>query len=66
MKKNVALDPPRTPCWPQAQGNWVGAKGSAGYDLAGLDGSSDVSYMPGRHRYARQGQPLCVGAADNR
>ena len=47
MKKNVVLDPPRTPCWAQAQGNWVGTKGSAGYDLAGFAGSSDVSYMPG-------------------
>ncbi len=46
MKKNVVLDPPRTPCWPQTQGNWVGTKGSAGYDLAGWGGSSDVSYMP--------------------
>ncbi len=47
MKKNFVLDPPRTPCWAQAQGNWVGTKGSSGYDLAGFAGSSDVGYMPG-------------------
>jgi hypothetical protein len=44
MKKNLELDAWNSPCWPQ--GNWVGAKGSAGYDLAAWDGSSDVSYMP--------------------
>jgi hypothetical protein len=26
--------------------NWVGAFGSSGYDLAGWDGQSDVSYLP--------------------
>ena len=46
MKKEVSLSPTRTPCWPQAQGDWVGAKGAAGYDLAGWEGSSDVSYLP--------------------
>jgi hypothetical protein len=45
MRKNLALDAWTSPCWPQ--GNWVTAKGSAGYDLAGWDGASDVSYMPG-------------------
>ena len=29
-----------------ASTNWVGALGSAGYDLAGWDGQSDVSYFP--------------------
>jgi hypothetical protein len=29
------------------QGTWTGAVGSAGYDLAGWDGSSDVSDLPG-------------------
>jgi hypothetical protein len=47
MKKNVILDPPRTPCWPQAQGDWVGAKGADGFDLAGWTGSGDVTYLPG-------------------
>ena len=28
------------------QGNWVGAVGSTGYDLADWDGAGDVSYMP--------------------
>ncbi len=46
MKKEPKLNATRTPCWPQAQGDWVGAKGSAGYDLAAWDGSSDVSYLP--------------------
>jgi hypothetical protein len=45
MKKEVSLSPARTPCWPQAQGDWVGAKGSSGYDLAAWDGSSDLGYM---------------------
>jgi hypothetical protein len=44
MQKNLELDAWNSPCWPQ--GNWVGAKGAAGYDLAGWDGSSDVGYMP--------------------
>jgi hypothetical protein len=44
MQKHLELDAWSAPCW--AQGNWVGAKGSAGYDLAGWDGTSDVSYMP--------------------
>jgi hypothetical protein len=46
MKKNLSLDVWGSPCWPQ--GNWVGKKGAAGYDLAGWDGSvGDLSYMPG-------------------
>jgi hypothetical protein len=46
MVKTPELTAARTPCWPQAQGDWVGAKGSAGYDLAGWDGSGDAGYMP--------------------
>jgi endo-alpha-1,4-polygalactosaminidase (GH114 family) len=61
MKKDLSLEAWNAPCWPQ--GNWVGAKGAAGYDLAGWDGSSDVSYMPeatttlvkgGRYEWASQ------------
>jgi hypothetical protein len=61
MRKNLALDAWSAPCWPQ--GDWVGTKGSAGYDLAGWDGSNDVSYMPdatvtlvkgGRYEWASQ------------
>ncbi|MFZ1155519.1 MAG: endo alpha-1,4 polygalactosaminidase [Solirubrobacteraceae bacterium] len=44
MKKNLSLDSWNSPCW--SQGGWVGAKGAAGYDLAGWDGSSDVGYIP--------------------
>jgi hypothetical protein len=44
MKKTLELGAWSAPCWPQ--GDWVGTKGSAGYDLAGWDGSNDVSYMP--------------------
>jgi hypothetical protein len=44
MKKSLELGAWNSPCW--AQGNWVGAKGAAGYELAGWDGSSDVGYMP--------------------
>ncbi len=44
MRKNLGLEAWSAPCWPQ--GDWVGAKGSAGYDLAGWYGSNDVSYMP--------------------
>jgi len=29
------------------QGSWIGSYGHEGYDLAGWDGSSDVSYIPG-------------------
>ncbi len=46
MVKTRELSAARTPCWPQAQGDWVGTKGSAGYDLAGWNGSSDESYLP--------------------
>jgi len=46
MKKELKLTAAREPCWPQAQGTWVGAKGSEGYDLAGWDGSGDASYFP--------------------
>jgi len=45
MKKNLGLGAWNALCW--SQGNWVGTKGAAGYDLAGWDGPSDVSYMPG-------------------
>ncbi len=45
MQKGLELEAWNSPCW--AQGNWVGAKGSTGYDLAGWNGSSDVSYIPG-------------------
>ena len=45
MQKGLELEAWNSPCW--AQGNWVGAKGAAGYDLAGWDGSNDVGYMPG-------------------
>jgi hypothetical protein len=44
MQKNLELAAWQSPCW--AQGDWVGAKGAAGYDLAAWDGSSDVGYMP--------------------
>ena len=44
MQKNKELDAWSAPCW--AQGNWVGAKGAAGYDLAGFNGSSDLTNMP--------------------
>ncbi len=44
MRKNLGLEAWSAPCWPQ--GDWVGAKGSAGYDLAGWYESNDVSYMP--------------------
>ena len=37
------------------QGTWTGAVGSAGYDLAGWDGSSDVSDLPGASLGLTQG-----------
>ena len=60
MKKEPKLTATRTPCWPQAQGDWVGAKGSSGYDLAASEGSSDRATCP-THRHAHERQPLCVG-----
>jgi hypothetical protein len=45
MQKKLELDAWSAPCW--AQGNWVGVKGAAGYDLAGWEKSNDVSYIPG-------------------
>jgi hypothetical protein len=45
MKKDLSLDAWNAPCW--SQGDWVGAKGSAGYDLAAWNGSGDVGYMLG-------------------
>ena len=39
--------PPATTGQELSKGGWVGGVGSAGYDLAGWDGSvGDVSYMP--------------------
>jgi hypothetical protein len=61
MQKNLELVSWSAPCWPQ--GNWVGTKGAAGYDLAGWNGSTDLSQMPGatvtlvhgsRHEWASQ------------
>jgi 6-phosphogluconolactonase (cycloisomerase 2 family) len=37
------------------QGTWTGALGSAGYDLAGWDGSTDVSDMPNSSLSVAQG-----------
>jgi hypothetical protein len=37
------------------QGNWVGTYGHGGYDLAGWDGSSDVSATPGANLSVQQG-----------
>ena len=37
------------------QGSWVGAYGHGGYDLAGWDGSSDVSDLPGASLSLTQG-----------
>ena len=45
MQKDKELEAWNAPCW--AQGNWVGTKGAAGYDLAGFNGSSDLTNMPG-------------------
>jgi hypothetical protein len=45
MQKGKELEAWNAPCW--AQGNWVGAKGAAGYDLAGFNGSSDLANVPG-------------------
>jgi hypothetical protein len=45
MQKKKELDAWSAPCW--AQGNWVGGKGAAGYDLAGFNGTSDLINMPG-------------------
>jgi len=45
MQKGKELEAWNAPCW--AQGNWVGSKGAAGYDLAGFNGSSDLTNMPG-------------------
>jgi hypothetical protein len=45
MQKGLELEPWSAPCW--AQGNWVGTKGAAGYDLAGFNGTSDLINMPG-------------------
>ena len=44
-QKNLELNAWNAPCW--AQGNWVGTKGAAGYDLAGFNGSSDLINIPG-------------------
>jgi len=38
--------PPAMSLSSSPQGTWSGAVGSQGYDLAGWDGSSDVSHMP--------------------
>jgi hypothetical protein len=45
MQKDLELGAWDSPCW--AQGNWVGTKGAAGYDLAGFNGASDLTNMPG-------------------
>ena len=61
MQKSLELEAWSAPCWPQ--GNWVGTKGVAGYDLAGWAKSDDVGYIPGvtttlvkgsRHEWASQ------------
>jgi hypothetical protein len=45
MQKGKELEAWNAPCW--AQGDWVGTKGAAGYDLAGFNGTSDLTNMPG-------------------
>ncbi len=45
MQKGKDLEAWNAPCW--AQGDWVGTKGAAGYDLAGFSGASDLTNMPG-------------------
>ncbi len=45
MQKGKDLEAWNAPCW--AQGDWVGTKGAAGYDLAGFNGASDLTNMPG-------------------
>ncbi len=45
MQKGKELEAWNAPCW--AQGDWVGAKGAAGYDLAAFNGSSDLTNIPG-------------------
>jgi WD40 repeat protein len=48
--------PPGTPVISSApQGSWTGALGSQGYDLAGWDGSTDVSDLPGASLSVAQG-----------
>ncbi len=64
MQKGKNLEAWSAPCW--AQGNWVGAKGAAGYDLAGFNGSSDLDQHAGRHDHARQRQSPGVGVGDHR
>lgn len=38
--------PPAVPVSSSPQGSWVGAFGSAGYDLAAWDGANDLAYIP--------------------
>jgi WD40 repeat protein len=47
--------PPALPAPSAPQGTWAGALGSAGYDLAGWDGSTDVSDIPGDSLSVAQG-----------
>jgi hypothetical protein len=47
--------PPALPVSSSPQGTWTGALGSAGYDLAAWDGSTDVSDIPGASLSLAQG-----------
>jgi hypothetical protein len=47
--------PPALPVSSAPQGTWTGALGSAGYDLAAWDGSTDVSDIPGATLSLAQG-----------
>ena len=59
--------PPAPDSRPALPGSWVGAVGSAGYDLAGWDGATgDVSYLPNAVAEPRAGQPLSVGREHHR
>ena len=59
--------PPGAGVETKPQGSWVGAVGSAGYDLAGWDGSTgDISYIPDATVEPVAGRPLSVVAGHQR
>jgi hypothetical protein len=61
MQKGKELEAWNAPCW--AQGDWVGTKGAAGYDLAGFNGTSDLTNMPGVTATLAKGSRLTWASA---
>jgi hypothetical protein len=61
MRKNLALGPWQSPCWPT--GNWVGRTGTDGYAAAGLGASgTDLVSLPNATMTVVQGATTVWGA----